>query len=768
MIIYGSGYFNRRDHSLVRGSCQSCGQRGYLRSYTSTHFITLYFLPVIPIGSKKIIEECPHCKNALGLSRRKFNAFRKKDLPQAVARFEANPSDKDAAEAALAAIVQGQQKTELKRLAPTFRSVFTGDGRLLYLLAHSCSHLCLDDLADEYFLGAVKADPDDEIAAAAEAHIKSKNLPKPKAPNRLLQSLPVFIVPGLIIFALASLLQTSTSTHPRDAYLVNGLDQAYRVLVNGEEVSLPPRQRVSAPMLQFTGNTIRPIPGELAIPSADFDLGDASFAGRAFAKNMTIVNPDRAAIISWEQTAYSAKPLLGDHFSYKFHVGKLVHSFRDIDYQFRPFPDEVSVSGASEKTYKARVDLLASETSREILSLLYGNGQTQQLSDYLDAILPFTGDDASLLSAGSKFLPAERFLQIARPHLDARPIQIEWHRAYQTVAEQNGDDVEAEYRRLHESDPTDGSLAYLYGRAVEDPAQSVKILAAAADAYDQSGYSANALAYHYLLDGDFSTARAYSDKALSSNPASEQFEYMRRISLYGARDFDELYELLSEPSQAADFDPDSLYSALYALAGQGKVQRAREILETKLAALQSDGMTSEQIAEARPFYEIAIPIATQDSLAYREISRKGTTPNWIFQTAVLDGNLGKATIALMASPDDFSIEDRLLLFTLARAEGSGEDAADLLSESIVSELSQGSADAKRWAKWLSGEEAPDLATAAHACENLEQQFLFMAALSQVLPNGSEECLQRARAIVNKENFYSLALAETFAAASVSR
>ena len=62
MIIYGWGNFNRRDHSVVRGTCQSCGRYGYQSSYTSSKFFTLYFIPVIPLDVLGEYVECDGCR----------------------------------------------------------------------------------------------------------------------------------------------------------------------------------------------------------------------------------------------------------------------------------------------------------------------------------------------------------------------------------------------------------------------------------------------------------------------------------------------------------------------------------------------------------------------------------------------------------------------------------------------------------------------------------------------------------------------------------
>ena len=70
-----------------------------------------------------------------------------------------------------------------------------------------------------------------------------------------------------------------------------------------------------------------------------------------------VINPDRTAILFREETVYSEQPLpaAGDR-SWSSSVGKLLHTFDDIDYPFRGFPESISLSSGSVVT-KSRLDL---------------------------------------------------------------------------------------------------------------------------------------------------------------------------------------------------------------------------------------------------------------------------------------------------------------------------------------------------------------------------------------------------------------------------
>src|SRR4051812_16732236 len=55
-IINGIGtwYYGKRHIHTYDGTCQFCGQVGPLASYDTTLFFVVVFLPVIPLGRKRI------------------------------------------------------------------------------------------------------------------------------------------------------------------------------------------------------------------------------------------------------------------------------------------------------------------------------------------------------------------------------------------------------------------------------------------------------------------------------------------------------------------------------------------------------------------------------------------------------------------------------------------------------------------------------------------------------------------------------------------
>ncbi len=57
----GTHYYGKRDRSVRTAACRSCNRVGELLSYDTRLWFVVFFIPVIPLGRKRIIDQCPAC-----------------------------------------------------------------------------------------------------------------------------------------------------------------------------------------------------------------------------------------------------------------------------------------------------------------------------------------------------------------------------------------------------------------------------------------------------------------------------------------------------------------------------------------------------------------------------------------------------------------------------------------------------------------------------------------------------------------------------------
>src|SRR4030095_14096392 len=63
-VVNGIGtwhYGRSRVHEL-KGQCAACGNYGPLASFDTTLYFVVFFVPLIPLGKKRILEQCGACQ----------------------------------------------------------------------------------------------------------------------------------------------------------------------------------------------------------------------------------------------------------------------------------------------------------------------------------------------------------------------------------------------------------------------------------------------------------------------------------------------------------------------------------------------------------------------------------------------------------------------------------------------------------------------------------------------------------------------------------
>lgn len=753
MIIYGTGNFNRRNQSIVRCGCSNCGRRDYQRSYTSTRFFTLYFIPVIPLGSQKVLQECQHCKNAHGLSLRDHKRQTKDDLPKAISAFENDSTDPENAKELIEAIVRTQSVTSLEAYAPQIAHNFPRNGEILCTLAEACSYLCLDSLADPIFLQSITADDNAEIAASAARHLKLKGKAKPKQPNRALQSLPILIIPGFLLFIFGNLLSKVLSDRPEHIYLVNGLDQAYEVYVNDELVRLDPNERIDAHMLHYDLNTIRPVVGSLPIEPKTFTI-----EGNAFDDTVYIVNPDRAAIISWEALNYSSELEPVDRSRFKILTGKAVYAQQNIDYAFIDFPESLVATTTTEDIFRTRLGLLQYDPASDIIPSFVESNLDVELEAYLTQFLKFEKEDYNLINAGLRFLSPEKLQPLLAQHTKARPIEVEWHRAHQdTQVLSNRKTLQQHYQTLYNADRSNNQLAYLYARICDDPEQAKQIMLDAANSSQPSGYACYGLSNHYMLEGDFDSALTYAEQANAWLPSRRIFDHTRLTSLYALHKY-EIIKKEAETQLDHGIDFVALDNLAYASAKLGKANEAIERIEFEVRAWKVDYQIPETEAVATlNYYDEIIALANSNKSEFLQALKRGTDTYHTFESHIVEGRLYDAIYLATTSPDSIDTNDLLLLSILAKQAGH-DDLSKKQLDKAISHLETSDREAeKQWAKWLSGAPLPQRSKIIHTCRNIDQQLLLILALGKSQSNLPFDYLQHAQKLIFQETFYTFAL-----------
>lgn len=158
----GTGYAGRANVHRKRGVCPHCGKAVDLLSYDTRLVFTVLFVPVLPLGKRRILDQCPACTKHRAVSSKEWDAARAASLAEVTAAFEANPSNPDAARKALGAAAGFQDERLLASFGPTIRDLHDDDAAVLKLLGAVYEEFSRPAEAEDAYRAAVAASEDDE------------------------------------------------------------------------------------------------------------------------------------------------------------------------------------------------------------------------------------------------------------------------------------------------------------------------------------------------------------------------------------------------------------------------------------------------------------------------------------------------------------------------------------------------------------------------------------------------------------------------------
>ncbi len=599
----GTTYYSRRNVVERPGVCEHCGRPGRLSSHDTILWFTIFFIPILPLGRKRILDYCPTCTRHHVMPLRQWEELRRTSIQEGIAAARARPDDPEAALALHATLISvgqiaeaDQQAALLQKQFPNSALVFSTLGGAMDFLGRHAEGVPLHERA----LQLDPARPSSRIAVALD-RIGKGRLDEARDLLRFLESPEAAQAPGALLQLARAYVQAG---RPAEAEPLLGLllqhvpnigkDPAFRKTMRQAEKALGTRtSRLPAAMdaaawrkvaiaagvilalgagfvlwnahlarnrlLHVVSGFEAPVtvqidhrhtvvlkkPGytTLRLPEgrhharisgpvneeATFDL-KGGFFSRMGDRQVFILNAGRSALLVQERTLYSTRPDRDSFGGMTFHYDRPFYQFNGVDYVFREFPKQITLDSSTSKEWRSRVGLL--ESPAAVFFYLANNKKAAEAMTLMEWHLRLHPEQDGLLApylqAAALAKRETAALNYLREACRRRPIAIAWHRAFQHLAEQQGElnELRPQYDALLKAEPDSSALLYLRGRLGTRVSESRPYYEAALNRDPANAYAHYAMGVTLAGEGRWPEARAHLAQAVEQRPDDAEMSDM--------------------------------------------------------------------------------------------------------------------------------------------------------------------------------------------------------------------------------------------------
>ncbi|MHC5083195.1 MAG: tetratricopeptide repeat protein [Planctomycetota bacterium] len=159
----GTWYFGKKNRYSYEGICQFCNNYATLSSYDTREWLTVVYLPIIPLRKKRIMDSCPACTQHRPIPLKEYYEGKEKDYDEAYEKVNAAPRDVEAAIHLLQTLAAYQDMETFEETADQVGSAFSDNPKVQAAIGWEYYRYGPMSQAREYFERSLVLHDDDDV-----------------------------------------------------------------------------------------------------------------------------------------------------------------------------------------------------------------------------------------------------------------------------------------------------------------------------------------------------------------------------------------------------------------------------------------------------------------------------------------------------------------------------------------------------------------------------------------------------------------------------
>ncbi len=178
----GTHYYGKKNVETYPGVCQACKKEVMLSSYDTGHYVVILFIPIIPLGKKRILDQCPICTRHAVVSMNEY-VQSKINAQDRIQSYRNSPEDARLADEVIVQCVGFRDVETLLGITPLIEEHHAGNPEILKLLAGAYTHFGRLEEAERVLVASIYAKDEDETREALAECLLNQGRPDEAAPQ---------------------------------------------------------------------------------------------------------------------------------------------------------------------------------------------------------------------------------------------------------------------------------------------------------------------------------------------------------------------------------------------------------------------------------------------------------------------------------------------------------------------------------------------------------------------------------------------------------